>query len=133
MYKAITLTLTLYAIGPAMAEEGRTDWMPNARTGLAVHWDQPLEDAQKEFEARGYEGISDFEYYPFSDERNCSAARRVASDRATGRLEGCYAYVDGGPFAGAENTCRIYRFRFERYAGAERRDPQHPRNCHNMR
>ena len=47
--------------------------------------------------------------------------------------KGCYAFVDGGIFAGWEGNCRIYRFEFERYAGDERVDKQHPRNCHNMR
>ena len=107
--------------------------MPNARTALAVHWNQDLGEAQKEFERRGYEGIRGFEYYPFSDERNCQAARDEAADRAVTREEGCYAYVDGGPIAGWEDNCRIYRFEFDRYSGKEHPAAHHPRNCHNMR
>ena len=53
--------------------------------------------------------------------------------RSQVKEEGCYAFVDGGIFAGWEGNCRIYRFEFERYAGDERVDKQHPRNCHNMR
>ena len=133
MKKAIAAAILLILGTTAGAEQGRTDWMPNARVALAVHWNQDLDTATKEFVKRGYEGIRNFEYYPFSDERNCDRARKVARDNASVKEEGCYAFVDGGFFAGWENNCRIYRFEFDRYTGTEWKDPQHPRNCHNMR
>ena len=131
--RGMAVAVMLSAASACLAEEGRTDWVPNAHTALAVHWDQTLAQARKEFESRGFEGISGFGHYPYSDERNCTAARKVARDNASVKEQGCYAFVDGGPFAGWENNCRIYWFQFERYAGSEHVDRQHPRNCHNMR
>ena len=57
----------------------------------------------------------------------------MARDKAAVKEEGCYAFIDGGIFANLEGSCRIYRFEFDRYAGAEPTVPYHPRNCHNMR
>lgn len=131
--KTMGVIVGLTAAGGAGGEQGRTDWIPNARTAIAVHWDQPVPEAQAEFTKRGYEGIRKFEHYPFSDERNCGTARKVTRSKAVVNLEGCYAYVDGGIFQNWQNLCRIFRFEFERYAGKEPRNPQHPRSCHNMR
>lgn len=103
-----------------------------ARRGRRRGVPRPRGD-EPEFERRGYEGITDFGLDHFSGVMNCAEARDVASNRATGEaLEGCYACTDEGPFSHIQN-CRIYVFEFVRYAGSEPRDPQHPRNCRNLR
>lgn len=101
-----------------------------------VHFDVSLEEARREFEARHYEGLERFEYDRFSGVMNCDEARKKAREGATAGPSWpakCYAFVgDGGLLRFAQN-CRIYRFRFTRYEGPRPRDPQHRRNCHNIR
>ena len=105
-------------------------WTPNIKHALAVHYDVPDEEAQKEFERRGYRGIRNFKKDD-SGPMGCEEARRVARNRAETNEEGCYEY-QGHEFFGEASVarCRIYQFDFDQYVG-KRNDGVHKRDCRN--
>ena len=104
----------------------------NTHTALAVHYDAPLGNAQKEFERRGYEGIRNFRYDDRTGPMGCEEARKEARSRADIDEEGCFEYEGDEFFPDAINVnrCRIYRFEFGRYTGKPG-DGIHKRNCRN--
>lgn len=104
------------------------------QTALGVHYDTDLETARKEFERRGYGGITAIDYWnEYGAQLGCEDARARARSEADG--DGSpYCYEFEGhefiPDAINANKCRIYRFTFERYTGKPG-DGVHKKNCRN--
>lgn len=102
-----------------------------ARQAIAVHYEGSLENAEKEFEKRGYEGIRNMRYDPNSGRMGCEQARRNAKNMAGDGL-GCYEYEGHEVFPDGINVnrCRIYLFEYEQYTGKPG-DGVHKQNCRN--
>ena len=102
-----------------------------AKRAIAVHYDGSLEAAQEEFAKRGYEGIQNMRYDPFTGRMGCEQARRNAKNMASDGQR-CYEYEGHEAFPDSINVnkCRIYLFEYERYSGKPG-DGAHKQNCRN--
>ena len=90
--------------------------LDDRRTCLAVHWNVPLEDAQRHFTEWGFEGIADFKQ---DCVLNGNDARTKARDNAIDR--GAMYFWVGSYDWGVTRDSAIYEFSYSVYTGQDGR------------